>query len=386
MKESADFSLVQTGMHFDSSRGGADRYFAELLRGLGDYGVHCRAAAFGTPPGDSPHRLTSLAADDASLPSRLMALRRYGRENLCSASPTVFAWHFALYGGAALPWRARCETVAHFHGPWGDESAAEGASWPVVALKRWIERQVLRRANRIIVLSEAFRQLLEKNFGIARTRIHVVPPSIDLERFYPVPKSDARRKLGWPENGPLIFCLRRMVHRMGIEELIEAWSRVSVQHPDATLVLAGSGPQLPQLEALASRLMGQNGSIVFTGRLPEEMLPHAYSAADISIVPSRSLEGFGLVALESLACGTPAIVTPVGGLPEVVSGLHPGLVLPSTAVESLADGLLRALSGEIVLPDVTACRKYCAENFSSARMTSRVLEVYQQSLAGRKSK
>ena len=380
MKNAAEFSLVQTGMHFDCSRGGADRYFAELLRALGDAGVTCQAAAFGSPPSESPHHLTSLGPDDAPLHSRLMALRRYGREVLHSATPSVFAWHFALYGGAVLPGSARCGTVAHFHGPWGAESEAEGASWPVVAAKTWIERRVLRRANRVITLSSAFGDLVQRQFAIPRERIRVIPPSVDLERFVPVEKAVARRSLGWPAGGPVVFCLRRMVRRMGIEELIEAWAAVSTFHPDATLVLAGGGAQLPQLRAMAETHAHPNCRILFTGRLADDLLPLAYSAADISIVPSRALEGFGLVALESLACGTPPLVTPVGGLPEVVSRLDPGLVLPPASVESLVSGLRRALGGGMALPDADACRKYAAASFSPALLASRVMDVYGEAM------
>lgn len=380
MKNAADFSLVQTGMHFDCSRGGADRYFAELLRAFGDAGVTCQAAAFGSPPAGSPHRLTSLGSDDASLHSRLIALRRYGREVLQTASPTVFAWHFALYGGAALPGHARCGTVAHFHGPWGAESAAEGASWPVVAAKTWIERRVLSRANRVITLSSAFGDLVHKQFAIPWERIRVIPPSVDLERFFPVEKTEARHRLGWPSTGRVVFCLRRMVRRMGIEELIEAWAAVSTFHPDATLVLAGGGAQLSQIEELAAKRTSPACRIQVAGRLSDDLLPLAYSAADISIVPSRTLEGFGLVALESLACGTPPLVTPVGGLPEVVSRLESDLVLPSASVESIVEGLRRALGGGMVLPDADTCRNYAAANFSPALLASRAMEVYGEAM------
>lgn len=385
MPTAPEFSLVQTGMHFDPSRGGADRYFAELLRALGEAGVACQAAAFGNPPPDSPHRLTSLGPDDSPLPARLTALRRYGRTVLPPGIPSVFAWHFALYGGAALPRFRRCGAVAHFHGPWGDESAAEGAPWPVVAAKRWIERRVLRRAHRVVVLSPAFRDLAMKRLGVPPERIEVIPPSIDLDRFHPVEKEEARRVLGWPEHGPVVFCLRRMVHRMGLEELISAWESVSRHIPEATLVLAGSGPLLPDLEARTCGFdtgghPAKSRRILFTGRLEDKLLPLAYSAATVSVVPSRSLEGFGLVALESLACGTPALVTPVGGLPGVVSGLDPGLVLESSEPEAIASGLIRALASPGALPEVSACREYASGTFSAAQLAARVLAVYGDAL------
>lgn len=386
MKRAIDYTLVQNGMHFDPSRGGADRYFNELLRALAGAGVTCDAAAFGDVPAQSPHRLTSLGPDDAPLPTRLCALHRFGQRILRTDSPTVFAWHFGLYGWAALPRHSQCGTVAHFHGPWAEESRAEGASHLVVLIKRWIEGRALKNANRVIVLSAAFRDLVRSQFSIPGERICIVPPAVDFERFQRIGKHEARDKLGWPQNGPIVFCLRRMVHRMGIEELIRAWAEISRDHPSATLVLAGSGSLLPDLKEL-SRNMGHAGSrILFTGRLADDLLPCAYSAADFSIVPSRALEGFGLVALESLACGTPPMVTPVGGLPEVVGNLDPALVLSSASSDSLAEGLRGALCGVVRLPGSDECRSYAEKNFSPVQLASRVLEVYADSLKDRGKK
>src|SRR6185437_14692475 len=96
---------------------------------------------------------------------------------------------------------------------------------------------------------------------------------------------------------------------------------------------------------------------------PDEQLPLFYRAADISIVPSVALEGFGLTAAESLACGTPVLVTPIGGLPEVVTDLSRDLVLEDAEPETLAEGLIRVFCGHLHVPDPAACADYASKRF-----------------------
>jgi glycosyltransferase involved in cell wall biosynthesis len=99
------------------------------------------------------------------------------------------------------------------------------------------------------------------------------------------------------------------------------------------------------------------------------------------VVPTATLEGFGLVTIESLAAGTPVLVTPVGGLPEVVSDLAPELVLPGTGPPALAEGLLAALSGRLPLPSAKACQDYVRGRFDWPVIAARVRDVYLEALA-----
>jgi glycosyltransferase involved in cell wall biosynthesis len=100
----------------------------------------------------------------------------------------------------------------------------------------------------------------------------------------------------------------------------------------------------------------------------------------LSIVPTVALEGFGLVAAESLAAGTPVFVTPVGGLPEVVSGLSTDLVLSGSDVGSLAEGLEAALGGELILPDAETCQNHVRVRYDWPVVAARVQEVYAEVL------
>ena len=99
------------------------------------------------------------------------------------------------------------------------------------------------------------------------------------------------------------------------------------------------------------------------------------------MVPTVALEGFGLITVESLASGTPVLVTPVGGLPEAVAGLSPNLVLPETGANAIAAGLAGALNGSLQLPDADACRRYARENFDNSVIAKRVASVYSEAIA-----
>jgi glycosyltransferase involved in cell wall biosynthesis len=264
--------------------------------------------------------------------------------------------HFALYAFAALAGR-RTRFVVHFHGPWADESAATGETGWSVFLKRAVERSVYRRARCAVVMSRAFAAVLSERYGIPADRIVVIPPGVDLERFSPGDRSEARARLGIDPDSHVAVTVRRLVPRMGVDVLLEAIPAETI------LLVAGDGPERSRLEALA----GPN--VRFLGRVDDETLVDLYRAADVSVVPSRALEGFGLVVLESLACGTPAIVTDAGGLPEAVEGLEPTLVVPAGDAAALRQRLMQPL------PSPEACRAH-AERFSWSAAAARHRELY----------
>lgn len=101
----------------------------------------------------------------------------------------------------------------------------------------------------------------------------------------------------------MLFCIRRLVRRMGIDRLIHAMAEVVKSHPDVRLFIGGDGPMRAEYEALIDEL-GLIKNVTLLGRVSDEKLVQYYQAADISVVPTLALEGFGLITVESLACGT----------------------------------------------------------------------------------
>jgi glycogen synthase len=294
------------------------------------------------------------------------------------SSPVLVASHFALYASALLPNLSCLNHVVHFHGPWAAETVAEGRYHRAnVIAKHAIEHAVYSTAKAFVTLSNAFKNILSSQYGVDPDLIHVVPGGVDLERFCPGDRDAARARLAWPKRASILFCVRRLVRRMGLESLIEAFAAVAPKHPDAVLIIGGTGPLRAELEA---RVKSHNLSaqVRFTGFIPETDLPSAYLAADLSIVPSQNLEGFGLTAVESLACGTPVLVTPVGGLPEILDPLDSNLVMPSQETGIMAERIDQFLGGKMVTPSTERCREYAEANFGWPKIAQQVETIYRQ--------
>jgi glycosyltransferase involved in cell wall biosynthesis len=294
--------------------------------------------------------------------------------------PDVVATHFALYAAPTAGLFGSVPKVVHFHGPWAAESYPGGGGGWSRAMRLALERFVYQGGTRHIVLSQAFRKILRETYGVRDERIRIVPGCVDVAQFDTcVTQRRARERLGLPLDRPLVFCMRRLVSRMGLEDLIDAISVVKPVLPDVLLMIAGKGPLAAQLQArIVAR--GLEHHVRLAGYVADDTVPLWYRAADLSVVPTVSLEGFGLTTIESLAAGTPVLVTPVGGLPEAVAPLSRDLVLESGGFRAIGEGLADALLGRRVLPDEDACRTYARENFDRPVVAAQVARIYREAI------
>lgn len=356
--------------------------YYELVRHLPSSGVAVRGLVTGSSrvARDSGGVVRAFAEPGASLPARGLALRREVRRIISGRRPDLVAAHFALYTFPVLDMLRPYPLVFHFHGPWTLEGRFEGEGALNVRAKAALERTVYRRATRCIVLSTSFRDILHEHYGVPLERIHRIPGGVDADQYDTgLTQKEARERLGWPQNRPIVFTVRRLVRRVGLEGLISAISEVRRREPEVLLSIAGKGALSGELEDQI-RSLGLKDNVRLLGFVPDEDLPMAYRAADLSIMPTVTLEGFGLVAVESLAAGTPVLVTPVGGLPEVVSGLSKDLVLPGSDVGDLAQGLEAALGGNLNLPNAEACQNYARSRFDWPVIAAQTRDVYAEAL------
>ena len=164
---------------------------------------------------------------------------------------------------------------------------------------------------------------------------------------------------------------------MGMGGLIDAVAIVRQSFPDILLLIGGRGPLERELRSRVEA-QGLSYNVRLLGFVPDDQLHLLYRAAQFSIVPSIALEGFGLITLELLASGTPVLVTPIGGLPEVVSPLSPDLVFASTDPKDMAQGIIEALSGVRRLPTESECQSYVAEGFSWSAVAKKTMGIYQE--------
>lgn len=377
--------IFHTGLSWSTAgAGGSGRIIEILARSLPAEGIEVEGAVLA--PADvalqTGGKFQLLVPPGASGVNRPLASRRTVRASLDRLRPQIFASHFALDTLPVLDLLGKRPFVMHFHGPWAEESRVQdGDGKLTVSCKRLLERAVYRRADRIITLSEAFARILVDVYKIPRAKLRVVPGAVDLAQFHPPPsKQEARKQLQWPVDAPIFVAVRRLVPRMGLDNLIRALAVVRAEFPNVQLYIAGKGPLAASLQALV-RSLKLEANVFLLGFVPEEQLLRMYQAADLNVVPTLALEGFGLAVAESLAAGTPTLVTPIGGLPEVIAELSPGLIARSPSAADLAVSLRNYLSGQMAVPDTRSCRMYAEANFGAELMARRTAAVYRE-LAG----
>ncbi len=371
---------LQIGIQYGG--GGEGRVIAELHKFLPAAGFRVLGAV--AEPDDiaasTRGEFLAFAPTSASKLDRFRGARRKLGRILEVDRPAIVASHFSLYSLPIYDKISSSRLVTHFHGPWGAESAQDGASVLAASARMLVEKSLYRRSARVIVLSQAFAKLATERYGVKPDRIRIVPGSADIDRFaVGVTQRDARERLGLPLDRPILLSVRRLVRRMGLLELITALKQIAARVPEILLCIAGRGLLRQELEQRALDL-GLSQNVQFLGFVDDDDLPYLYRAADINVVPTQALEGFGLVAAESLAAGVPAMVTQVGGLPEVVAGLSRNLMFASPRAEDLAAGLTDVLLGRLELPSNLECAAYARENFSSPLMANRIAAVYREIL------
>jgi glycosyltransferase involved in cell wall biosynthesis len=371
---------VSLHIGIECDRGGAGRVISELMTHLPEAGFGFRGIVANPPTatGGNDGGVKSFAPAQAGLLRRLHGARTSIRTAIDQFKPDIVASHFAMYSAPGMDLLKGTRIVSHFHGPWSEESSQEGAGNTAVAAKSYLEGAVYRRAHRVIVLSNAFGELVTSQYGVDPGRIRLVPGSVNVKRFaLTTPRSHSKAALNLPLDRPILVTVRRLVNRMGLASLIDAMRSIAAAIPDVLLCIAGQGPLRTSLQAQVERL-GLTRNVCFLGFVTEDALPHLFYSADINVVPSMALEGFGLVAAEAMATGTPSMVTPVGGLPEVVGRLSQSLIFSGTQSTDIADGLIGALTGSTKLPTRDRCRDYIQNNFSSTLMAQRTAQVYRE--------
>ena len=238
-----------------------------------------------------------------------------------------------------------------------------------IVVRKWIEKRALTKAEKVIVLSLFTKDKLLRAYGIPPDKMVIIPGGVDLERFQPsADRGGIRKRLNIPPDRFILLSVRNLVSRMGLDRLVTAMKRVVSILPEVYLLVGGSGPLRDELLGQTQKL-GLQDHIRFVGFIPEEVLPDYYRSADLFILPTLELEGFGLVTLEALASGLPVLGTPVGGTMEILSKFDSRYLFKDTEPESMAlsitetgrrligqPGIWKALSAQ--------CRDFAEEHYS----------------------
>ena len=217
-------------------------------------------------------------------------------------------------------------------------------NWP---LQRRMILDAVDRASTTTCVAAALRTALI-DLGAAPDKVCVVEHGVDLELFHP-PADRAATRAALGCDGPTVLSVGHLIDRKGHDFAIRAIAGL----PGVRLMIAGDGPREGDLRVLADRL-GVADRVRFLGHVDQHRLPDLYGAADVTASCSDR-EGIANVLLESLACGTPLVATPVWGSPEVVRVPEAGVLTAERSDAAIRDGIARLLAD---LPDRAATRRY----------------------------
>jgi D-inositol-3-phosphate glycosyltransferase len=214
------------------------------------------------------------------------------------------------------------------------------------------EQHVAAIADLLVAPTPAEERHLVELYGADLAKIVIIPPGVDLSRFHPIPKVEAKSRVGIPCGDHNILFAGRIEPLKGIDTLLRAISILQERHPvavqDTCVAIIGGDPWADDLDVEMERLqslraeLGIHDLVTFLGAKDQGVLPYYYAAAEMVVMPSH-YESFGMVALEAMAMGTPVIASEVGGLAHLVRHNRNGLHVPSRDPEALAVALLRLL-------------------------------------------
>ena len=205
-----------------------------------------------------------------------------------------------------------------------------------VQMRKRIEKKGHEGSDKIIVLSRYTKEKLVDIYGIDSGKIKIIPGGVNLEKFKPAAdKIEIRKALEIPQDKIILFTVRNLVQRMGLENLIIAFRELAKEKPDIYLVIGGTGPLEKKLVDLTMNYEIAD-RVHFAGFIAEGRLPLFYQMADLFVLPTKALEGFGLVTLEAMASGLPVVGTPCGGTKEILGNFDPGFIFKGTDSDSIA--------------------------------------------------
>ena len=335
--------------------GGMSVYIREIARELGEQGNYVDVYTRAHDPADSQivelgqmAKLIHLKAGQEEtihklavysyLPEFNCNLENFRRKN--DLHYDIIFSHYWLSGwaGKYLQQWWQAPHVVMFH-TLGAVKNAIGVGEDASELRIVTEKETVDLCQRIIVATDREKEQLMQHYGALPEKIGTVPCGVNTDLFQPMEPTAARQKLGLTDDKIILF-VGRIDPLKGTDRLISAVTHLS-EYENLRLIIIGgdeySKQELDNLKKLTGEL-GIADRVMFQGMVKQEHLPHFYSAADVCVVPSY-YESFGLVALESLACGTPVVATDVGDMKNIIIPGETGYVVEDNTPNKLAYGI-----------------------------------------------
>jgi len=246
------------------------------------------------------------------------------------------------------------------------------------------EKQALGRANRIVVSTLAELTQLRFLYKADPNKMVVIPPGVNVSRFYPIPSDEAKMYVGLKPQDRMVLFVGRIEPLKGVDTLIEAMSCLQLKEKKPVhLAIIGGDPaaspeemtvEMARLQTMCDAL-GVDQSVVFLGKRDQDKLPYYYSAAEVVVMPSH-YESFGMVALEAMACGTPVIASEVGGLAYLVRDGETGFTIPAEEPETLCEKLSWLLNDSELHQTMSQRAVEYAQDYAWEKIAKQIVEVY----------
>ena len=377
MKTCDSMKIIQTPVRFYPFIGGVENYVHYLSKELVKLGHQVTVACAKEPESENNEingitvkRLSYLGkiANTNVTPGLPFALLREDFDLIHTHIPTPWS---ADWSSIISKTRGKPLIVTYHNDIIGEGFAGKIANF----YNSTCLKSILKQADRIIITQPSY---VESSAHLKpyREKIEVIPNGVDVERFKPL-------TVHKQENTIFFLSLLDEFHRYkGLDYLLKALVIVKKEIPDVKLLVGGKGVLMDQYKAQVAS-MGLEDNVEFCGFIPDENIVEFYNLANVFVLPSISSlqEGFGIVALEAMACKTPVVSTEIVGVAEDVKASSSGIIVEPKDVSALADALLQILrSGDVQQKMGENGRKLVVDKYTWKGVANLMEKVYNEVL------
>lgn len=373
--------ILQTPVRFYPFTGGVENYVYYLSRELVNSGNQVKVVCANEPDIESKQRVEGIEVE------RLPYMGKIANTNITTGLPGALSDgdYDIIHTHIPTPWSAdwsafysnskKKPLVVTYH----NDIIGQGLASLVARIYNSVGlNYVLKTAAKIIITQPGYLQS-SSHLAKYQDKIEVIPNGVDVEKFQPIQASDN-------EDKSTIFFLSVLdeFHKYkGLDYLLEALKIVKNNVPDVKLIVGGKGVLLDHYQEMAASL-GLKDNVEFAGFIPDEEIADYYSQASVFVLPSISSlqEGFGIVALEALACQTPVVTTDIVGVAHDLKQIKGGIVIPPRDTHKLADAITQILSDAQMQKEMgQRGRKLVQEKYTWKVVASSMEKVYKEILA-----
>lgn len=373
--------ILQTPVRFYPFTGGVENYVYYLSRELVKSGNQVKVVCAKEPDIESKQRVEGIEVE------RLPYMGKIANTNITTGLPGALSDgdYDIIHTHIPTPWSAdwsafysnskKKPLVVTYH----NDIIGQGLASLVARIYNSVGlNYVLKTAAKIIITQPGYLQS-SSHLAKYQDKIEVIPNGVDVEKFQPIQASDN-------EDKSTIFFLSVLdeFHKYkGLDYLLEALKIVKNNVPDVKLIVGGKGVLLDHHQEMAASL-GLKDNVEFAGFIPDEEIADYYSQASVFVLPSISSlqEGFGIVALEALACQTPVVTTDIVGVAHDLKQIKGGIVIPPRDTHKLADAITQILSDAQMQKEMgQRGRKLVQEKYTWKVVASSMEKVYKEILA-----